>query len=124
MTSGSGWLRVMATVLTAAGLLAASSSTASPHPPGHLRRCGGNPPATCGADAYCAKTNEACPINGGPGVCKARPRICPDAFIGVCGCDRVTYTNTCQAERAGVSVARNGRCERRVLGVIVHRPVP
>ncbi|HXQ15489.1 MAG TPA: hypothetical protein VN814_12780 [Caulobacteraceae bacterium] len=74
------------------------------------RRCGGPNHLACGPAAYCHVGGLACRSRDGVGVCQARPRICPDIWIGVCGCDGRTYANTCQAERAGASVAHPGKC--------------
>lgn len=36
--------------------------------------------------------------------------ICTEEYIPVCGCDEVTYSNACYAEKSGVTLYRNGTC--------------
>jgi len=72
--------------------------------------CGGPRDLQCRKTAYCQTPVGRC---AGPkqfGTCHARPQICPDVFNPVCGCDGQTYANTCQAARAGTSVAHTGAC--------------
>jgi hypothetical protein len=50
------------------------------------------------------------------GVCNLQSKICPLFFSPVCGCDGITYGNTCQAGSAGTSLARVGGCDVNVAG--------
>ncbi len=59
----------------------------------------------CGADFFCA--GMTC---GGLGECSVRPELCPRFIDPVCGCDGVTYDNSCLAAARGVRVASMGRC--------------
>lgn len=36
---------------------------------------------------------------------------CPDDCPGVCGCDEVTYCNTCTANREGITIVSNKPCD-------------
>ncbi len=46
---------------------------------------------------------------GGLGRCNL-PSPCIDIFAPVCGCDNMTYSNSCVAQNSGVGVARDGAC--------------
>jgi hypothetical protein len=59
----------------------------------------------CDAAEYCNLENCTA-----PGVCEARPTLCPNVFMPVCGCDGETYSNGCEAAAAGVAVASEGEC--------------
>jgi len=67
----------------------------------------------------CKKNGEFCNIGKGEckkriaefqGVCEETPDMCDLMWKPVCGCDSVTYANTCNAHSAGVNVMRNGEC--------------
>jgi hypothetical protein len=74
------------------------------------RTCGGPRDLTCRKADYCATPPNTCPGPKQIGLCRARPGICPNVVIPVCGCDGMTYPNACQAARAGASVAHQGAC--------------
>ncbi|GAB4282800.1 MAG: hypothetical protein Kow0092_37780 [Deferrisomatales bacterium] len=82
------------------------------------RACRGN--ADCPADDYCAKEPGDC---RGVGECADRPRVCPDLWDPVCGCDGETYPNACEAAAAGASVAHEGECGG-LCGGIAGLPCP
>ncbi len=62
----------------------------------------------CSKTEYCAKVNGDC---SGTGQCEPRPTLCPLVFKPVCGCDGVTYVNSCEAHHAGVNVLHDGACD-------------
>jgi len=60
----------------------------------------------CDSDEYCYLSSCAQET----GQCNARPTLCPDVWQPVCGCDGVTYGNTCLAAEAGVNIDHDGEC--------------
>jgi hypothetical protein len=82
-------------------------------PPG--RTCGGFAGLECGANQFCnyePPRGQGCDgqIADAAGVCEALPEVCTDQSDPVCGCDNRTYSNSCEAHHAGVSVAKKGAC--------------
>ena len=74
--------------------------------------CGGLTGASCSASQYCDfPAGALCGAADATGVCKPLPEACDLIYSPVCGCDDMTYGNACEANMAGVSVARNGECE-------------
>jgi hypothetical protein len=68
--------------------------------------CKKNNPA---ADEQVARTPQA-----GTTICKGKPNPsinCLDVWRPVCGCDGVTYSNGCYANRAGVKSYTEGACD-------------
>ncbi len=82
--------------------------------------CGCAPPqpAMCGGFGafMCEGENEYCDYGAHcgsgdqSGLCQVKPDGCFTLFDPVCGCDDVTYSNSCFAAAAGVSVQFDGTC--------------
>lgn len=63
--------------------------------------------ADCALGEYCQFANNSC---GGVGSCTLKPEICTKQYQPVCGCNDVTYGNSCEAASAGISIAYEGEC--------------
>lgn len=77
--------------------------------------CGGVLTVVCPDGEFCERGDGNC---AGEGLCQDIPQACPDVWAPVCGCDRVTYSNRCDAHAAGVSVAYEGECRQRCGGTL------
>lgn len=81
-----------------AGVSIASAGACTPPPP-PLGSCSTN--LQCGPSDYCKKAAGDC---SGYGSCTARPQVCMQLYAPVTGCNNLTYSNSCEAARAGVNV--------------------
>lgn len=82
----------------------------APNPqPGDL--CGTRGTGSCDDGLYCAfEPRVECGRWDGGGTCAVPAQVCVDVSEPVCGCDGVTYSSTCHASMAGVSVEFSGEC--------------
>jgi hypothetical protein len=78
-------------------------------PPGH-EGCGGHHAKGCSPGEFCQFAENRCGLVDDIGICTPMDRSCDSSVAPVCGCDGVTYANTCQRRRAGVSAAHQGPC--------------
>lgn len=74
--------------------------------------CGGIAGLKCTSSSqFCSYSLSAmCGAGDKTGTCTDKPTICPGVVSPVCGCDGKTYNNTCEANKAGTSVAHTGHC--------------
>ena len=73
--------------------------------------CGSRGLPTCAAPLFCKwEPSASCGRFDAPGVCSKKPDACITLYKPVCGCDRKTYGNACEASHAGVSVDYEGVC--------------
>lgn len=75
------------------------------------KACGARAGATCSNTEYCAyEEGQYCGGADAEAVCKPRPDGCIDLYAPVCGCDGVTYANSCVANAAGTGIMSAGKC--------------
>lgn len=74
------------------------------------QRCGGADQATCSTGLFCKYDDGVCGADQADGECIPIPDVCVAVVDPVCGCDDITYSNECEAERTGVSVQAEGAC--------------
>ena len=98
--------------LDASGSEDASSATdASAVDASSSGACGTRGGAPCPDGQACIFPEGSCGADDLGGTCTVPPDACPEIFMPVCGCDGVTYENTCAAHAAGASIARTGACD-------------
>lgn len=75
------------------------------------KACGARAGNTCTANEYCAyEPGQYCGQADAESVCRLRPQVCDTVYAPVCGCDRQTYGNSCEAATAGTGVYATGAC--------------
>lgn len=73
--------------------------------------CGAYVGSTCTDTEYCAyEEGELCGGTDAQAFCKPRPQGCIDLYAPVCGCDQITYPNSCVANAAGTGIWAAGKC--------------
>ena len=79
-----------------------------------VKTCGGMLGKKCANDEFCDLSNPGklqCGEADRGGVCKKKPTTCTKDLNWVCGCNGKSYSNSCEANRAGVSVKSKGKCQ-------------
>ncbi len=79
--------------------------------------CGGIAWIPCPDGEFCQFPIGTCDWADQQGVCVLVPSICPRLWDPVCGCDGVTYSNECEAIRAGAQIDHRGECRRYCDGI-------
>ncbi len=77
--------------------------------------CGGIAGTPCAKDEFCNVAVSAggtgCEDVADPsGICEPKAETCPTLYAPVCGCDRRSYSNACEANGQGTSVLHDGQC--------------
>lgn len=103
-------------MLTAVGLLvdrdAAAESRLEQAATQGYEACGGLAGEQCAEGYFCEYKVGECLIPDIQGICRPVPEICTRERDPVCGCDVKTYSNACEAHRAGVSILAPGECPK------------
>ena len=88
---------------------------AEPTVPGEpSENCGGLTGLACDSGKYCHyEPDQMCGAADQLGVCRTIPDFCTEQYDPVCGCDDATYSNSCKANAAGVSVATSEPCPQQ-----------
>jgi len=86
-----------------------------PEPQPEGATCGGIAALTCEDGQFCNLEESAgglgCEgIADSSGVCQNTPMFCTRQYQPVCGCDRKSYGNDCEAHSEGVSILHEGAC--------------
>ncbi|WP_417908927.1 Kazal-type serine protease inhibitor family protein [Candidatus Electronema sp. PJ] len=85
--------------------------------------CGGVKGLMCPDDQYCEF--QYCGLTDAPqGICKTKPQVCTKDYKPVCDCDGRTHSNACEAARAGVNIAHEGKCPAPMCGGIANIQCP
>lgn len=90
-------------------ILAYQSCDSLAQAPGRV--CGAGGAVNCRADSFCNFLDFSCGADASLGLCTERRLDCSIESRQVCGCDGVTYQNTCFAQAAEISVAFESACQ-------------
>jgi len=73
-------------------------------------QCGGFAGWVCADGLVCHFPDGSCHWGDPIGTCEVPPTVCPRFWAPQCGCDGVTYGNTCEALKAGATIDFAGAC--------------
>ena len=71
--------------------------------------CGGSAGGVCALGEFCKRESGNCTPSAA-GVCTPIPATCPTTVLPVCGCDGTTYSNSCFADAAAVTMSAANAC--------------
>jgi hypothetical protein len=71
--------------------------------------------AICNGDEFCDAPPGGCDDGPDDRRCVAKPSLCSRELSPVCTCSGSTYDNACEAQRAGMLIARPGECPAPAL---------
>lgn len=95
------------TVTLGMALLAPTSASAV----GIGKTCGGIAGVKCDDGLWCDQHAGMCGVVDAQGKCIAVPDFCSQDYKPVCGCDKKTYGNNCERQRAKIQEDRIGECK-------------
>ena len=93
------------------------------------RTCGGIAALECGDGEFCnyeeSAGGQGCDgtVSDAGGVCQSIPAACTRDYRPVCGCDKRTYGNACEAHSNGMSILHEGACNALDCASIAGRVV-
>lgn len=93
------------------------------------RTCGGIAGLDCDDAQFCnyeeSAGGQGCDgtVSDSAGVCQAIPAVCTRDYRPVCGCDKRSYSNACEAHSNGVSILHEGACNELDCASIAGRVV-
>ncbi len=74
-------------------------------------QCGGIGGLKCPDGLSCKYPIGKCNVADLSGICVKTPEACPKIHAPVCGCDGITYGNSCELLKAGAKEAHKGACK-------------
>lgn len=92
-----------------------SKAAAAANEQANPKACGGKGllARRCSADAgeFCEYEAGVCGLYDAAGSCTAKPEVCSAEVSPVCSCSGKSFTNACEARRAGESIKSLGNCQ-------------
>lgn len=73
--------------------------------------CGGPKETPCEEGRFCDLSPGSCGKPQPSGTCSSVPKTCVSFSDPVCGCDQITYDNSCEAAKAETAIWSQGGCD-------------